>query len=511
MRAHDMCTDKGRPDTMNSSDGRPSGRRRGWAAALALLVGLGGCDFLDPTNVENPRTTGEDLAQAAQPVRALLPGLRANFARAMSATVTNTENVSDNYSIHGTGILKELDDPRSVTPAVANGTGGSTGAYWTAQELRALADFVLDEIAPAAGNATPAQIAEARYYRGMALLLLSENFSHAPREEDGPLVPAAQLRDMAVTDLQAATAAEAPIGLAAEAALARAFRWAGDAGQARQHAQNVLSADPNFLFMVEYDASSVSNGPFSFLFLRALQEMQPLPRLDFLDPKFTSREAGIPVAKAEEMHLILAEADLAAQNGASGRAHLVDAIEVASARPVESFNDNDPRASLDLSIRPRDSEILVRADANSPYRAGLVLDRLEPGIPVPTISSTSLDPDSIAGIPAGDMDALWHALWLARQEILFLEGRRMADLGIRLPIMLREIDTNPNISEGDPGTVAVVPAYIPEGDRMDLFEPFTLYEGDLLDDSQTLVGDRVTILVDMNRVLVQNAVSPFQN
>jgi hypothetical protein len=109
------------------------------------------------------------------------------------------------------------------------------------------------------------------------------------------------------------------------------------------------------------------------------------------------------------------------------------------------------------------------------------------------------------------MDALWHSLWLARQEILLLEGRRMADLGIRLPIMLREIDTNPNIALGDPGTAVVVPSYIPEGERMDLFEPGTLYEGGLLDDTQTLVGDRVTMLVDMNRVLAENRASPFQN
>jgi hypothetical protein len=50
-----------------------------------------------------------------------------------------------------------------------------------------------------------------------------------------------------------------------------------------------------------------------------------------------------------------------------------------------------------------------------------------------------------------DEEALLHALHLARQEILFLEGRRMSDLGIRIPIMLREIDQNDNMNEGDPG------------------------------------------------------------
>jgi hypothetical protein len=104
-------------------------------------------------------------------------------------------------------------------------------------------------------------------------------------------------------------------------------------------------------------------------------------------------------------------------------------------------------------------------------------------------------------------DELWHAFHLARQEILFLEGRRMSDLGIRLPIMLREIDGNPTITMGDPGTVALVPAHIPSGDGMDLYTPFTPYDGD--DEDATLVTTEITIDVDMNRVLADNRVSPF--
>ena len=100
--------------------------------------------------------------------------------------------------------------------------------------------------------------------------------------------------------------------------------------------------------------------------LRALQEMQPLPRLDFLDPKYTKRDSGIPIAKAEEMLLILAEIDLAAGNLAAGRAHLVDAINLAGTRGTISFDDADERRNADLSLRPRSSEILVRADSESP-------------------------------------------------------------------------------------------------------------------------------------------------
>jgi len=102
---------------------------------------------------------------------------------------------------------------------------------------------------------------------------------------------------------------------------------------------------------------------------------------------------------------------------------------------------------------------------------------------------------------------MWHAFHLARQEILFLEGRRMADLGIRLPMMLTEIDSNPNISAGAPGTTVVVPAYVPAGDDMDRFTPALPYNGQDL--SATLVEPLITILFDMNRILADNTVSPF--
>jgi hypothetical protein len=405
--------------------------------------------------------------------------------------------VSDNFSIHGTGLQKEYDSPADISPSLANSTSTATGVYWQAQSLKALASFLIDEIAPDDATATPESIGEAHYYRGMAYLVLAENFSHAPVEKDGSAVPAAQILDLAITDLGQATS----FGLQAQAALARAQRWKGDPAAARAAAQTVLAGDPDFLFLQEYDASSIENTPFAYLVLRALQEMQPLPRLDFLDPKYLDREQGIAVAKAEEMHLILAEAALAANDLAGGAASLKNAIDAANARGTSAFQDEDPRLNADLSIRPRDASITVRADLSSPFRAGLVLSR--PGSTIQhTVSATSLDADSVAALATAD--ELWHALHLARQEILFLEGRRMADLGIRLPIMLREIDANPTISAGDPGTTAVVPGYIPAADIMDLFTPASPY-----DEDENLVTTEVTISVDMNRVLAENRVSPF--
>jgi len=478
--------------------------------ALAGMIGMGagGCDFLDPTNVENPRTTDEDLAQALEPTAALLPGLRAQFARLVESTVVLTENISDDYSIHGTGLDDTYDYPNRIRPVEVNSTGRVTGLYWNAQELRALADFVIDEIIPGDENATADMTAEAHYYRGMAFLHLAENMVGAPIEVDGAAQGPDVLYGLAETDLLAATSHSAEVGTAAKAALARAYRGMGQGTDAANYASQVLADDPTFAFLAQYDQSSIDNVAHWYLVSRTLREMQPLPRLDFLDPKYLTFDAGIPVAKAEEMHLILAEVAMAGGTWATGGGHLATAIEVAQARGTTPFNDNDPRINSDFTVRPRDQEIVIRADDTAEYRAGLVFER--PGlIDVPTISGTSLDADSIRTIPGANQDELLHALYLARQEILFLEGRRMSDLGIRIPVMLREIENNAGIAEGDFATEVFVPTYIPSEKQMDLYTPAEPYPaGTAADDVDVEPATtQVTIMHDMNAILVANRTS----
>jgi len=466
---------------------------------LMLSVIVGGCEFLDPATVENPRTTDEDLAQAEEPTKALLPGLRAQFARALGATVTVTEFTSDNFSINGTGLGgDDLDFPSTITPnvAVIDATA-QDGIYWNLQELRALADFILEEIAPNDDNATDIQLAEAHYYRGMAYLMQGENFVALPTEQDGTPVAAGELLQRAVTELgEARTLAGGDvIATHAAAALARAHRALGNASEAQSFAETTLSeGGADFLQLQRYDAENLDNGPQDYLVQRSLQEMQPLPRLDFLDPKYTTEESGIPVAKAEEMHLILAEIALADGDPETARTEMVNAIDAASARPTATFSDSDPRFDNDLNTRPDTSVIEIAFEPNAPFITGLVLNR--PGdVTIPTISGTHV---TAAQVNSASGDELVRLLYLLRQEILLLEGRRMHDLGIRLPMMLREIDTNPNISQGDVGTEVSVPGYIPSGNEMDRYSPVTLY-----DDNGNLVENQITILHDMNRVLAE--------
>ncbi|MGI9174911.1 MAG: hypothetical protein ACR2GR_06300, partial [Rhodothermales bacterium] len=154
----------------------------GSAALIGLALVLPGCDFLDPTDVENPQTTEEELLSSDEPTAALLPGVRVQFARALNAVVAAVAFGSDNYSINGTGVGgSDLDYPRDITSQTnAISSAGDLGAYWNLQELRAFADYLLNEIAPNDDDASDDQLSEAHYYRGMAFLMQGENFVALP-------------------------------------------------------------------------------------------------------------------------------------------------------------------------------------------------------------------------------------------------------------------------------------------------------------------------------------------
>lgn len=477
-------------------------RSRAFTILTVLVVGLtvAGCDALDPTQVDNPQTTEDDLRNAEQQTATLLDGLRAQFARAIGATVLTTELASDNYSINGTGLGgNDLDFPENIAPnlSVLN-TTSQDGMYWNTQELRAEADYLLEEIAPNDESSTPAQIAEAHYYRGMAFLLQGENFVALPTTEDEAPVPAATLLSNAQSDFSTAledVSEGSTLGIRLQAALARTHRALGNVSEARSFAQAALDAGgEDFLIEQPYDEETLDNAPHDYLVQRSLQEMQPLPRLDFLDPKYTTENSPIPVATAEEMRLILAEAALANDAPGTARTQLRRAVTVAASRDRTTFFDTDERLNNALDTRPDTTAIQIRFEPGASLVDGLVLNR--PGtVTTPTVSATHVTIPRINNASGSELEWL---LYLLRQEILFLEGHRLHDLGIRLPMMLREIETNPTIRRGDEGTEAQIPSWIPAGKEMDEYTPAVLY-----DDDGNLVETEVTMLHDMNRAIVE--------
>jgi len=483
--------------------GRLTRMCRGAGAVLAVAVLATGCDVLDPTKVQNPNPTAEDLANASNPTRALLAGLRAQMARALTATTNANAIISDDYEIGFSNVTGEMNSPHAV---VADGgtynTYGGYGIYWNLQELRAFADFVLNDVVPGDAAATASERAEVHYLRGMAYLLQGENFTAVPNVPDAGPLPWNNLLELAIIDFQAALALNpgADRVLASRAALARAYRALGNASQAEAFAISALGANPAFVVTQPYFQGEIENPNFP-----PTRSRQPLPRLDFLDPKANARNTGVALGKAEEMHLILAEVAMSRGEYGNAAQHVSDAVRLARTRPIGQSVSDDVRTNFPgISVRPRTAGIVVRADANSPFRGGLVLTRPGP-VAVPNLSGTSLGADSVAALTVPE--DVRHAHWLARQEILFLEGRRLNDLGVRLPIAGMEIDTNPLISRGDPVTLVQVPAYIPAGNAVNEFSPRSPYVN--VTAGGELATNEITIQVDLNRILARERVSRF--
>ncbi len=469
-----------------------------FVASLFLFIAIitmAGCDLIDPTEVKNPQITEESIVGQPGSMRAALQGIRTTFTDVIDNAAYFTDCVSDNYDNWQTFISPLADFPRGMRSddLTLNGVGS---LYSLAQRVRALVDFAITQVAPKDPTPTgiPDLVAEAILYRGLATLVLAENFSYVPIAVSGPAVPASQLLNAAVADFNTAlSTGPAAVKTAAQFALARAYRVQGKKTEAVSAANAALALNATYVFTASFDATTNTNAAWTFAVSRALNDIQPLPRLDFLDPKYTDATGISPIAvlKAEEMHLILAEAAISNNDLATAKARMKDAVNLAlgtaGGRTTVQFLDRDPRTN-----RPNADNITVKADANAPARAGLVKRRSSTTVTIKQISNTSVTTADIDALTAA-ADHLWM-LYLLRQEIFFLEGRRMSDLGIRLPMMKREEETNPTINAGDAGTLVVVPNYVPADDIMDRF---------------TTSGTVVTCTVDMNRVLATNKVSPF--
>lgn len=458
---------------------------------LAMTI-LSSCELIDPSEVRNPQVTDESLIGQAGSLQAALQGVRNEFTNVTENIAYFTDVVSDNYDNVATFISPSADDPRAITYSDLT----LPGVYTPPQYLRAYATFAIEKVAPGDPDQTgaAARIGELQFYRGVATLMLGENFAFAPLAQNASPSTSTEIIDAAITDLTAAlSSGPATIRTAAQFALARAYHARGNKAQAVSAANAALLLSSTYAFLASFDAQTNTNSAWNFVVSRALNDMQPLARLDFLDPKYTDATGISPIAvlKAEEIHLILAEAALSDNNLAGARTQMKNAITLAlsttGGRTVVNFRDVDPRTN-----RPRTDATLVKADANAPARAGLVRARGGATIPIKQISNTS--------ISASDVDLLvtvaehLEMLHLLRQEIFFLEGRRMSDLGIRLPVPTRELETNPTMSKTGPGSTVVVPAYIPSGSTMDNF---------------TLAGTTATILHNMNKVLANNKVARF--
>ncbi len=475
-----------------------------------VAAGIAACDLLDPTNAENPNVQEADFLRLSNSMALWLQGLERQMTLALnnqsndleSGYITAAEIASDNYINTRTFFNQFMDQ---LTFDFTDQSIRITLAEFS--DLRETAEFGLSTVAASDTSTTPAQEAELWFFKGMAHLMTGEVYHLAPADSAGPAVPSADQFAMAADAFDNAIAlATDPDALAGyHIAAARTHRNLGDPVAARTHAEAALAGNPSIVRFAQHD---FTNGPENdlqeALFDRGtFDDLQPLPRLDFLDPKYFNvaepnlegddEDADVAYIKAEEAYLIVAEVQLAGSDLAGAQATLRDLLALVAARPTEELVDSDEgRTHLAPGSRPNTPDWAVAASPDDPMRDGLVVSRTAP-IQVPVISGTSVTEADIDAL--ADLDEALELLYLLRQQIFIAEGRRMVDLGIKWPVPEREMLINPNIPEGDPATIAVVPDFLPASEM----DAFTMDEA----------AREVTIAHNLNRVLVQNKASQW--
>lgn len=461
--------------------------------ASAAIFGLGSCDLLNPGDIINPNVSEDAFLNSEDAMKAWVNGTNKSFAEAVGSYSQLMEIMSDNYFNNYSMTSKVFDIPKILYTDI-----DVTNLQRHVGTLRESADYGLEKVAAADENTTDADLFNLYYVKAYSYILAGEYFTGLPEEEGGPVVGWKEHLGKAVEvlDQSLAYAADDSDKAFIHTLKARVYYRLGDAANAVTEAETALELDRNLLFQVTFDGINEVLNPAQEAIWGTWY--QPLPRLDFLDPKYykvlDTDECPINVAKAEENWLILAEAALASGDEDKTREYLGSLLELVKSRPVKTeLNDQlEGRFNGGYKHYPDNSEYKVAASPEDEFRSGLVLDRKAPHlIEVPYVSGTSVTSEMIG--QASGTDNLLELIYLMRQEIFFAEGRRVPDLGIRMPVCEVEAANTPSAADY---TMAQIPDFIPLNQGMDEFV--------MDEDARTVV-----ISHNMNRVIVKNRSSEY--
>jgi tetratricopeptide (TPR) repeat protein len=466
---------------------------------FSLAISLAACtgdfgDVVDFTGVENPNLSEGSVVGQPNSASIWLSGLERQLAIVFNETLVLSELGSDNYVNTQTFFNQFMDglEIRITDPDMRD-------TQRQIQRLRELAVFGLSTVGPGDPTYTADIEAEFNYFEGLSYLFSAMYFSALPEEPVGVPVTSEQHYQNAISAFDAALAINARPEY--HLAKARANYYLGNKAAAVSAANAALALSTDFDRFVLFDEA---NGP-SNIFENALYEratfddLQPLPTLDFLDPKYsflnTSQDAPVHYLKAEEAYLILAEAALSDNDIVTARANLTSLLSLIGTREVRSIDDSiEGRIQVSPGSRPDNASVVVNG------RSGLVLDRQSGNINVPSVSGTSLTGADVAAMQ--DDDAGLALLYRTRQEVFIAEGLRMVDMGVKLVIDENEILLNDNINEGDPGTTPTIPSFI------------SAVVADLDAITYDAGAGVATTVIDLNDILVanksSNQVIPFE-
>lgn len=446
--------------------------------------------------VENPYVTEDVYLETDNPTSSWVNGLKREIALTLNQVVVNTELVSDNYFNNYSSYSKVFDIPEIVyTDQDVNSIQAEIAA------LREMADYGLETVIPSDDDATSEEHSFMLFCKAYSMILAGENFVGLPQETLGKVVAWDETLESSIDYLDQAIDLTTDTDLinAYNLLKARVYRSLGEIARAKEYAAKLIG-NTDLLLQVEYDGENDITNSFQYaIFTSSYNMFVPLPRLDFLDPKYYDEgtaetdQKPISMVKAEEAYLIMAEVYIAEGNLSSARSVLADLIQdVVSNRATAILDDsNDDRKGSNRTDYPTEA-VKVRFSSSDSLRNGYVLDRQAGDIVVHTLSGTLVTTEEINS--ASTEDELLYLVYRLRQEIFIGEGRRMNDLGIRFPVSQTEQLSNPNVTDDD--IEAVIPSFIPLDYGMD---DFTVDE---------TTGD-VTMVYDMNAVLIANKTSAY--
>lgn len=458
------------------------------ALFVCIPLMFASCGLIVPDETVNPNVDEDAFLNSPNAMATWVNGARKSFAQGVGKFCLYTEMISDNYFNNYTRENKVFDIPElsytdpdieEMQRIVAN--------------LRESADYGINVVRKHDAKTTSADLFQLYLIKAYSYILAGENFIALPEDEAADVMLAKEHLLQAIPVLRQAldVAASNDEKAFIHTLKARTYYDLGEKDKAAEEAAMSLDLSKEFIYQVTFDGVNGVGNAIQDVVWKTM--FQPLPRLDFLDPKYfqltAAEERPICIAKAEENYLILIEAALATNQLEQAKAYMAQLLSLVGSRPVQDkINDQlEGRYNGGFKKYPDSEDYLVAASKDDEYRSGLVLDRKAPNlIRIPYISGTSVTTDMIQNI--SNTVAALETIYLLRQEIFFAEGRRMSDLGIRLPICEVEAARS---SFAQQYTKAHIPAFIPLGQDMDAFE---------IDEENR----KVTIKYNMNHVIVTN-------
>jgi len=419
--------------------------------------------------VENPNVTEDTYTGTPNAMRSWLVGVKRQMALTMNSVLINTEITSDNYFNNYSQYSKVFDRLQiDYFDVDVNSLQADVLA------LREMAEYGISKVAPTDKATTDKDVAYLYFCRAYANLLGGELFVGLPESKLGKAISSKELIQRSLLDLDKAISIEADVKQVTLYKLlkARAYYNLGNTEEAKKMALEVMNTK-NFLYQIVFDGrNGVPNEMQNAIFDALPNRLAPLPRLDFLDPKYYSigtiatDQKPISIGKSEEAFLIMAEIQLSENTISAAKATLKTLVtDVIKARPTVSISDkNENRNGGNRKDYPLKA-VGVKFDEQSDVRSGLVLDRQAGNVVAYTVSGTSVDLAQIDR--ANTIDDVLYLVYLIRQEVFLSEGRRLSDLGIKFPISQIEKDNNPNI--GTEYIKAQIPSFIPAQGAYDDF------------------------------------------